>query len=331
MSDALPASQTPSAAADLRRYWQYFCDCDPFPGSDDFQDRMEEAGFIETVPVEDADLERPFAAELGLEPGGLKWVLTSAGRKTLANDDAEVEPTEALRRAFNRYEAKIRSGELSSDAGSPSVDGIESAISLEEALELLDLARSAIAPFSEASADTQSSDAAENEKVRIAALDRKRAKEISRMIEAALDRGRPIPEEIEYSSSYWRQEYKGMEQAFMSTKCEYAEIALSMGFEGDAWFGDPLAAHAEIVARAKALFSGQSAGWLYDNEDTGREFSENHPVESGEVPDATNVIAATAANLLEELKSVWTMLEEVRVDRDRLASRVYDLERGEDT
>lgn len=31
------------------------------------------------------------------------------------------------------------------------------------------------------------------------------------------------------------------------------------------------------------------AGWAYFNEDTGMEWSRNHPVESGEVPDAQEV------------------------------------------
>ena len=49
----------------------------------------------------------------------------------------------------------------------------------------------------------------------------------------------------------------------------------------------------------------ENIGWLYDNEDAGREYSDSHPVESGEVPDATNIVPATAGNLLIELKSSW--------------------------
>jgi hypothetical protein len=48
----------------------------------------------------------------------------------------------------------------------------------------------------------------------------------------------------------WRDKYKGMEQSFMVLKDQYAEVALALGFEGDAFFGDPLASHKEIVARA---------------------------------------------------------------------------------
>lgn len=77
----------------------------------------------------------------------------------------------------------------------------------------------------------------------------------------------------------------------------------------------------EIMRRAadeiKALRAAASAGWLFDNEDTGREFSEQHPVESGEVPDATNVVAASASVLLAELTTAWKELEQARVrERD---------------
>jgi hypothetical protein len=72
----------------------------------------------------------------------------------------------------------------------------------------------------------------------------------------------------------------------------------------------------EVLRRAadeiRALRSSASVGWLYDNEDTGREFAEQHPVESAEVPDATNVKSATAEVLLSELVSAWKELEEAR-------------------
>lgn len=76
----------------------------------------------------------------------------------------------------------------------------------------------------------------------------------------------------------------------------------------------------EIMRRAaaeiKALRAAVSVGWLYDNEDTGREFAEQHPVESGEVPDATNVVAATASALLAEITTAWKELEQAR-ERER--------------
>jgi hypothetical protein len=62
----------------------------------------------------------------------------------------------------------------------------------------------------------------------------------------------------------------------------------------------------------KKLRAAGVVGYLYDNEDTGREFAEQTPVESGEVPDATNVAPATAAALLPELLTAWKELGEVR-------------------
>lgn len=67
------------ACRELRRHWNDFCDADPFPESDTFADRMEEAGFIEFVPVTTDALASPFAAERGVELGGMMWVLTAAG------------------------------------------------------------------------------------------------------------------------------------------------------------------------------------------------------------------------------------------------------------
>lgn len=51
----------------------------------------------------------------------------------------------------------------------------------------------------------------------------------------------------------YRNEYKAMEQAFMAERDRYSELANALGFEGDAWFNDPLASHEEVVARASKL------------------------------------------------------------------------------
>jgi hypothetical protein len=77
----------------------------------------------------------------------------------------------------------------------------------------------------------------------------------------------------------------------------------------------------EVLRRAadeiKSLRAAVSIAWLYDNEDTGREIGEQHPVESGEVPDATNVVAATASALHVELSTAWEELEQARArERD---------------
>ena len=69
---------------DLRKHWAAFCDADVFDGSDTFTERMEGAGYIELVPVDDDALEDPFAYERGIEPGGSMWELTKKGRAALA-------------------------------------------------------------------------------------------------------------------------------------------------------------------------------------------------------------------------------------------------------
>lgn len=56
--------------------------------------------------------------------------------------------------------------------------------------------------------------------------------------------------------------------------------------------------------------SGENAeahhGWLYTCPDTGIEWSEQHPIESGEVPDAQDVRPATVDTLLSELLAAWS-------------------------
>lgn len=64
------------------------------------------------------------------------------------------------------------------------------------------------------------------------------------------------------------------------------------------------------AATVEAAASTTPIGWLYLNQDTGIEFSEQHPVESGEVPDAQDIREATAERLLYELKQAWAGLNE---------------------
>lgn len=70
--------------SELRRDWDAFCDADPVEA--DFAERMEAAGYCELVPVDEAALQDPFAAERGIERGGTMWVLTSAGRALIATE-----------------------------------------------------------------------------------------------------------------------------------------------------------------------------------------------------------------------------------------------------
>jgi hypothetical protein len=52
--------------------------------------------------------------------------------------------------------------------------------------------------------------------------------------------------------------------------------------------------------------------WLYYNPDTGTEMSADHPVQSGECPDAEDIRPATKENLAKALREAWKMLEEAR-------------------
>lgn len=68
---------------------------------------------------------------------------------------------------------------------------------------------------------------------------------------------------LEWIESYGQQqrkiareentEYKSLEQSFMALKDDYSEICKALGFKGDAWFGDPLVPHKEIIKKAELL------------------------------------------------------------------------------
>lgn len=71
------------AQDNLRVHWAAFCNGEPFYGDCDFPEFMKAAGLIKWVPVEPEDLDYPFAAELGFEIDGMKWILTDAGRAAI--------------------------------------------------------------------------------------------------------------------------------------------------------------------------------------------------------------------------------------------------------
>ncbi|GEM_PF-5071780 len=72
---------------------------------------------------------------------------------------------------------------------------------------------------------------------------------------------------------------------------------------------DNAALTARVEASEKEVDRLQMArvfdGWLYRNPDTGTEWAEQHPIVSGEVPDATEVRAATATAFQNELIPAW--------------------------
>lgn len=78
------------------------------------------------------------------------------------------------------------------------------------------------------------------------------------------------------------------------------------------------AAQADYERRVRECIVEESnaQGWLYFNEDTGTEYSADHPVISGECPDAQDIKPATNENLLHELLSSWKAWAE---DRQEIA------------
>ena len=58
-------------------------------------------------------------------------------------------------------------------------------------------------------------------------------------------------------------------------------------------------------------------GWIFLNPDTGIEWSEQHPVESGEAVDAENVRPATLAELKAQMVSAWSDLMDREASDDR--------------
>lgn len=70
---------------EIRRYWGAICDCDVVPiDTDEFKDRAERLGFLRWRAATKRDVEAtPFAADLGIEVGGMIWELTAKGRKAL--------------------------------------------------------------------------------------------------------------------------------------------------------------------------------------------------------------------------------------------------------
>lgn len=74
---------------------------------------------------------------------------------------------------------------------------------------------------------------------------------------------------------------------------------------------DLIAGVNRIMPEEASQGAGEPAkGWLYHCPDTGTEWSDNHPLESGEVSDAEDVRPATLDALHAELMAAWEVLAE---------------------
>lgn len=51
----------------------------------------------------------------------------------------------------------------------------------------------------------------------------------------------------------WYDEYKHMEQAYMSLMDAHSELVRALGYEGFGFYGDPIVKHEDVVAHAKQL------------------------------------------------------------------------------
>lgn len=52
-----------------------------------------------------------------------------------------------------------------------------------------------------------------------------------------------------------RDDARSWELSWMQLKDEYSQLARALGVPGDTFWGDPLVAHADVLARAKELAS----------------------------------------------------------------------------
>lgn len=68
-------------------------------------------------------------------------------------------------------------------------------------------------------------------------------------------------EPAEEDTVNWRDEAKYYEQQCMFQMDKYSELAAALGVEGNAWFGDPVMGHDDLVAFAKDI---REKAYMYD-------------------------------------------------------------------
>ena len=63
---------------------------------------------------------------------------------------------------------------------------------------------------------------------------------------------------VELLQLTYRNDYKTLEQEYMSLKDDYSEIARELGFEGVGFWGDPIVSHKEIIDKVRELVNKAS-------------------------------------------------------------------------
>ena len=85
----------------------------------------------------------------------------------------------------------------------------------------------------------------------------------------------------------------------------------------------------ELLAERDALAAVRAErtdahGWLFCNPDTGIEWLDQHPIESGEVPDAENIRPASAEEVVTLLREAWNDLAAEHAAREKAEAQLAE-------
>lgn len=101
-ADHSRGGEEPFTSDNFAVLWDAFSDADKHLLPDDFEEQAEAAGLIECVPVTPDALEDAFAAERGIEPGGMMWQLTAKGKARWSRDEGT--PTAPLPESAGKFD-----------------------------------------------------------------------------------------------------------------------------------------------------------------------------------------------------------------------------------
>lgn len=78
--------------------------------------------------------------------------------------------------------------------------------------------------------------------------------EIDQLTDELIDAKASVTD-LEHKLFGLRDDLSASELAWMQLKDDYSALARAIGMQGDTFWGDPLASHADVLARAKELAS----------------------------------------------------------------------------